>query len=143
MEKLREDFLDKIISIYGEKYIFIHDHRHIKYDQYTNYRPDVTNLINDNKFPVFHPNFNYYSFDKKHKYYNLWSKELIRYNLLDYGLILENAEEISIIDSSFSNLCPYLDLSKVKYKQLKTYIDYLDYHPMGDYDTWKIINPTD
>ena len=136
---LRElELYNKIIKIYGKNYIFIQDHHHISYS----HKGRMVHLnkeciINDN-IPIFHPNANFYNEYKNHKFYNLWNKELISDNFLDYCMVLEKAHGIYMMDSSFSNLCAYLDLSNVKFKKLQTKLDYIDYHPMGDFDTWEI-----
>lgn len=127
----------KIINIYGDKYIFVHDHRHISYKHFSANRKDIDNIKNVN-IPIFHPNINYYDKDKNNKYYNLWNESLISNNILDYGMIIENASEIHINDSSFSCLCPYLNLDHIKIKKIYTNINYKDYH--NKFNDWEIIN---
>jgi hypothetical protein len=116
---------DEIVKIYGKDYVFVHDHRHINYSHIcprANIILDTTNI----NLKIFHPNINYYSKDSE--YYNLWDENLIRDNILDYGMIIENAKEIYITDSSFSCLCCYLDLSKVQRKVIFSPThDYTDY----------------
>jgi len=124
-----KNFYDKIINKYGNDYIFTHDHRHISYNHYDK-RKDV--IIN-NELPIFHPNINYYN--ENEKYFHLWEIDFIKDNLFDYCMIIENATEIHISDSSFSCLCPYLDLSKVKRKVIYTHFDYIDYH--NSFKDWK------
>lgn len=129
-------FYDKIKLIYGTKYIFIHDHRNI-YGNHTRNRL-IKDLYLDEDIPVFHPNINYYSSDEKHKFFNLWSAELISNNILDYGLVLENAIKIDIVDSSFSCYCPYLNLEKVNKKIIRTNLNIVDYHK--SFKNWEITN---
>jgi hypothetical protein len=134
----KEQILYKnLIEKYGEKYIFVHDHRNVKY-QHGGARKNVDLDINKD-IPIFHPNFNYYNDYPEHKYYHLWNEQLfLSDNLLDYGMIIENATEIHINDSSFSCFCPYLDLSQVKNKSIITNLDVIDYH--NSFEDWTVIN---
>jgi hypothetical protein len=119
-----KEFYEKIKNIYGENYIFLHDHRHIEYKHHRH-----TEINIDSELPIFHPNFNYYQNNPNHKYYNLWNKELISDNLLDYGMIMENSKELYLSNSSFSCFVVYLNLSKVLKKSIYQYkINYVDYH---------------
>ena len=127
---------NKLINKYGEKYIFIFDHK----DENGTYRDcdrrgDV-NIDVSNEIPIFHPNFNFYKHN--HKFFNLWSKDLMSNNILDYGTIIENANEIIMNDSSFGCLCPYLNLSHIKKKIMYTNFDVKDYH--NSFNDWEIIN---
>jgi len=128
------ELYNKLILKYSTKYIFVHDHRNIKY-----IHPDgrINVIIQDKQYPIFHPNINYYN-DINNKYYNLWNIQFLSDNLLDYCYIIENAEEIYINDSCFSCLCPYLDLSKVKSKNIYTNLDLINYHK--SFKDWNIIN---
>jgi hypothetical protein len=128
-------FYNKVISRYGENYIFTHDHRHVKYRHYDP-RANI-NISSKSNLPIFHVNINIYN--PENKYYNLWSEDLISNNIMDYGILLENAKEIYIVDSSFSCLCCYLDLSKVEKKVIKNTsgIDIRDYDQ--SYKEWIII----
>ena len=129
---------NSLIKRYGDKYIFIFDHRNIKY-QHICQRKNIDININDyNEIPIFHPNFNFYTTIDNHKFLNLWNNDLMSDNILDYGIIIENANEIIINDSSFSCLCPYLNLSQVKKKVIYTNFDYKDYH--NSFNNWTIIN---
>ena len=122
-----------VISKYGEKYIFLHDHRGIKYINYYAGRPTVHVA---SELPVFHPNFNYYT-DSEHAYHHLWSSELLSDNLLDYCTLIENATEIHITDSAFSCLMPFLDLQNVKKKCIYTGYDIIGYHDA--YKNWDVV----
>jgi hypothetical protein len=133
--KIENDNYNNLISIYGNKYIFVHDHRNIFYDHYNKRR----NVLIKSELPIFHPNINYYeSIDDNNNNYNLWNKNLYKTNLLDYCKIIENAEEIHISDSAFSCLCPYLNLSKVNNKCIYTNFNIINYHE--SFKNWKIIN---
>jgi hypothetical protein len=79
------------------RYIFIHDHR---YTPQHNPRllPETLDLA-DRTLPLFHPN------DPQQKQSS---------NILDYCAILEGAEEIHMVDSSFFCLCHYLKLDRKK-----------------------------
>lgn len=131
IEKEKE-FYNKIVAIYGQKYIFLHDHRNIN-GKHTRNRFTKGLYIDDN-IPVFHPNINYY--EGEHKYSNLWKPELISDNILDYGMIMENAFIIDIVDSSFCCFSPYLNLSKVSKKIVRTDLDIQDYHK--NFNDWVI-----
>jgi hypothetical protein len=116
--------LNKIKNIYGEKYIFVHDHRNYDY-KHNSIRP---NVIINSELPIFHPNYNYYNDNTTNSFFGYWNSSFYLNNLFDYCAVIENAEEIHISDSSFSCLCPYLDLSKVKKKVIYTNFDIIDYH---------------
>ena len=123
---------NSIVSKYGEKYIFLHDHRSIKF--YHNFsRGDVRV---ESELPVFHPNINYYAgLETK---CDLWSSEFSTDNLLDYCTLIENATEIHICDSAFSCLMPFLDLKNVKKKCIYTSLNgIIDYH--DEYKNWEIV----
>jgi hypothetical protein len=79
-----------------DRYIFIHDHR---YTPQHNPRllPETLDVPAD--IPMFHPN------DPRNKQ---------SFNILDYCTILEDAEEIHMVDSSFFCLCHYLNLDGKK-----------------------------
>jgi len=126
-EQRENEFYNLITNSYGHKYIFFQDHRHYNYNHQGRYR-ELNLNINNKNIPIFHPNFNYYQ-NEESSNKNLWSPILISNNLLDYCKVLENAEEIHIIDSSFSCLCAYLNLSKVKVKVIYTPLDYESYDP--------------
>jgi hypothetical protein len=49
---------NSLIKRYGEKYIFIFDHRNIKYEHYNKRKNIDINYYHE--IPVFHPNFNFY-----------------------------------------------------------------------------------
>ena len=132
-----KDFYNKIVNIYGSKFIFAQDHLSLNYNHKGRRVLLNKNIIN-NEIPIFHPNINFYEEDKEHKFYNLWIKDLISNNLLDYCTVLENSEKIIIIDSSFSCLCAYLNLSNVKEKIIYSNLDLIDYHK--SFNDWKIIN---
>jgi hypothetical protein len=137
--KNEKDLYDKIINIYGSRYIFVQDHLAVNY--YHKGRRVLLNkdiINNDNDIPIFHPNINFYQDDKEHKFYNLWNKDLISNNLLDYCTLLEKSEKIMIIDSSFGCLCAYLNLSNVKEKIIYSNLNVIDYHK--SFNDWKIIN---
>lgn len=90
------------------KYIFIHDNIESNCSRIT----AKINIISE--LEIFHPN-------KAAQISNI---------ILDYGYIIENAEELYILDSSFYSLCNYLDLSKIKKKTVftrptNTYLNYL------------------
>jgi hypothetical protein len=132
-----EDIYKKLIDRYGKNYIFVHDHRNVKYQQ-CHPRSNV-NLDINLDIPIFHPNFNYYSNYPDHKYYYLWEETLfLSDNLLDYGKIIENATEIHINDSAFSCYCPYLNLMSVKNKSISSKLNMVDYH--NSFKDWKINN---
>ena len=124
---------NSIVSKYGEKYIFLHDHRHINYRHYD----ERANVHVDSELPVFHPNFNYYSDLANNCHHHLWSAELLSDNLLDYCTLIENATEIHISDSAFSCLMPFLDLKNVKKKCISTKYDVVGYH--NSYENWEIV----
>jgi hypothetical protein len=108
-------FFNKVMKKY-DKYIFLHDNDKniLLYDN------DINNLKNKkNIIPIFNPNVNYYN--ENSEFYNYWAN-IISDNILDYCKIIENAEEIHVIFSSFFNLCMYLDLSKIKKKYIYTNI---------------------
>ena len=130
-----ENLYNALIKKYAKNYIFVHDHRNISYIHY-DIRQNVE-INRDNETPIFHPNWNYYN-DSPHQFYNLWSSDLSSDNLLDYCTIIENAQEIHISDSSFSCLCPYLNLDNVKIKKIYTKYNVRNYH--NSYDNWDIIN---
>ena len=58
--------------------------------------------------------------------------------ILDYGYIMENAEEIHILDSAFYCLSNYLDLSNVKKKIVYTRCENLDTYTKQP--GWIVIN---
>lgn len=126
---------NKIVEKYGEKYIFIHDHGHITYDHLGRKSYLNRDIIN-NDIPLFHPNINFYKNKLGHKFSKLWSKDLISDNLLDYCTIIERAEKINIIDSVFICLAPYLDLSNVKDKRVKSKLNLKDYDKR--LSSWKV-----
>jgi hypothetical protein len=143
--KIRYDFEDinrnkereltlynSIVSVYGKNYIFLHDHRNIKY-KHNNERG---NVYVDSDFPVFHPNFNYYH-QSENNYKDLWNSEFLSDNLLDYCTLIENATEIYISDSAFCCLMPFLDLQNVKKKCIHTDYDLESYHEK--FKSWEII----
>jgi hypothetical protein len=124
------ELYNKIVSNYGNNYIFVMDHGHITYDhkgrqKYVDKKQIMKQYPN---IPIFHPNINVYKDDKNHKFYSMWNDTLISDNLLDYCTILEKATHINMIDSSFGCLCAYLDMSFVKTKKIKTTLDLVDYH---------------
>lgn len=132
-------FYEQIKKLYGDRYIFVQDHGHITYKHTGRDKRLNDNIIN-NEIPIFHPNINFYLDKISHKFHTLWSTDLIHDNLLDYCTILENAEKIIIINSSFSCLCAYLNLKNVKEKIIHTNLDYIDYHE--SFKDWKIIKNT-
>lgn len=124
--ELEENIYNKFKAIYGDKYIFTHDHR--GFVSHFNPRSPVFVEENKDNLPIFHPNINYYNYNKviNSEYLNLWSGKwgsTIFNNILNYCKIIENATEIHIRDSCFSCLCPFLDLSKVKRKIIHSEID--------------------
>jgi hypothetical protein len=123
---------NSIVRVYGEKYIFLHDHRNIKY-KHCDERP---NVYVDSDLPVFHPNFNYYD-GLENNYKDLWNSEFLSDNLLDYCTLIENATEIHISDSAFSCLMPFLDLQNVKKKCIYTCYYLESYHVK--YRNWEIV----
>ena len=129
---------NNLISVYGDKYIFVHDHRNISYNHYSKRK----NVIIESLLPIFHPNINYYNDENSNFIFCnkvfLWNTNFCYDNILDYCKIIENATEIHILDSSFSCLCPYLDLSKVKKKTIYTNYDIKDYN--NSFKDWEIIN---
>jgi hypothetical protein len=91
-EEEKKTALRKILG-HLKTYIFIHDHR---YDTH-HHTPLLLPKIQSDHFQ-FHPNDpNFYQSD----------------NILDYAGVMENAQEIHIIGSSFFCMAHYLDLSKV------------------------------
>ena len=131
--QIESQLYEELIKIYGKTYIFVHDHRNYIY-HHKNIRP---NVIVNTDMPIFHPNYNYYNDYPKHKYYSLWNNKFYINNLLNYCTIIENATEIHISDSSFSCLCPYLDLTKVKNKCVYTTLDMKEYH--SSFNDWNIV----
>lgn len=131
------DFYEKIKKIYGEKYIFAQDHLSVNYKHAGRQSLLNENIIN-NEIPIFHPNINFYRNHKNHKFYNLWNTDLISDNLLDYCTILERAEKIIMIDSSFCCLCVYLNLENVKEKIIYSTLDLIHYHK--SFKNWIIKN---
>ena len=123
-----------VVSKYGEKYIFLHDHRNIEYQHYS----IRSNVQVESELPVFHPNFNYYDGLVNNCKYHAWSSELMSDNLLDYCTLIENATEIHVSDSAFSCLMPFLDLKNVKKKCIYTAgLDVVSYH--DEYKNWEIV----
>jgi hypothetical protein len=123
-----------IVSKYGEKYIFLHDHRNIEYKHYY----ERSNVYVESNLPVFHPNFNYYDGLTNNCHGHLWSSEFMSDNLLDYCTLIENATEIHVSDSAFSCLMPFLDLKNVKKKCIYTDYDEIPtYHEQ--YKNWEIV----
>jgi hypothetical protein len=110
------ELYNRLIERYGKDYIFVHDHRHIDYKHY-GARPDVK-VRSELDIPIFHPNINFYIKDRENKYYKNWDKNLISDNIMDYGMIIENAKEIYITDSSFCCLCTHLNLKNVSKKEI-------------------------
>lgn len=110
-----EDLYNKVVKLYGDKYVFTHDHRNIKYQHYD----PRANVNIASGLPIFHPNINY-------RGDTLWTADLISNNLFDYGLLLEKATEIHVTDSSFALLCAFIDVSQVTKKVLYTKHDYID-----------------
>jgi alpha(1,3/1,4) fucosyltransferase len=131
----RETILyNKVIERYGDKYIFVHDHRFLD-KLFRNSRHTV--ILPDIDIPIFHPNCNYYEVaDKNNKFINLWYN-FISDNLLDYCMIIEKAYAIHINDSSFSCICPYLNLSHIQDKTMYTTLDVIDYD--NSFNEWTII----
>ncbi len=127
-----KNFYDKIVEIYGKKYIFVHDHR--IYSRDVKNGKFIRDLYLREDIPVFHPNINYYK--EGHKFYDLWGENLISNNILDYGMIIENAFIVDIIDSSFGCYCPYLKLDNVSKKIIRTGLNIVDYH--NSYKNWQI-----
>lgn len=111
---------DKIVKLYGTKYIFVHDHRHIK-DFHLNARPSIN--LQGKELPIFHPNTNYSNDDK-------WTPDLLSNNIFDYGMTMENATELYLTDSAFACLACYIDVSKVSKKVVYTHLqlDMIDMH---------------
>jgi hypothetical protein len=127
---------NKLINKYGEKYIFVFDHRNMN-DSNTCPRKNV-DIINYDEIPIFHPNLNYYILkNNEHPFFNLWNENLMSDNLFDYGYIIEKSQEIIMNDSSFSCLCPYLNLKNIKKKKIYTNHDCIDYH--NSFNGWEII----
>ncbi len=129
LEKENELY-QKIKSTYGDKYIFVHDHRSIGY-QHNNLRKNVELSIENINIPIFHPNFNYYKDYPENPFYSLWNIEFMTDNILDYGLIIENSIEIHVNDSSFSCYLPYLNISTIQIKKVYTSIskeNLISYH---------------
>lgn len=125
----------KVVEKYGDKYIFVHDHR-ILDTLFRSNRPNV--IVPKIDIPIFHPNCNYYeAVDKNNKYIDLWYN-FISDNLLDYCMIIEKAYAIHISDSSFSCICPYLNLSYIKNKTIYSNLDVIDYD--NSFTEWNIIN---
>lgn len=122
-----------IVSKYGEKYIFLHDHRNIAYNHYA----ERANVYVESDVPVFHPNINYYHGLENNCHGHLWSSEFMSDNLLDYCTLIENATEIHVSDSAFSCLMPFLDLKNVKKKCIYTGLDVVSYH--DEYQNWEIV----
>jgi hypothetical protein len=125
---------NKVIKKYGYKYIFVHDHRFLD-TIFRSARPNV--IAPDINIPIFHPNCNYYEeVDKNNKFANLWYN-FISNNLLDYCMVIEKAYAIYISDSSFSCICPYLNLSHIKNKIIYSNLDVIDYH--SSFSEWNIV----
>jgi hypothetical protein len=132
--KREHELYDKVVKKYGYKYIFVHDHRFLN-TIFRNARPNV--IAPDINIPIFHPNCNYYEeIDKNNKFANLWYN-FISNNLLDYCMVIEKAYAIHISDSSFSCICPYLNLSHIKNKTIYTNFDVVNYHTC--FNMWKIV----
>jgi hypothetical protein len=126
---------NEVVSKFGEKYIFLHDHRNHDTNEHFHVRP---NICVESELPVFHPNFNYHA-EPQDKYHHLWTPDLISDNLLDYCTLIENATEIHIRDSAFSCLAPFLDLKNIKKRCVYTTYDIAHYH--NSYaNNWNIIN---
>lgn len=132
--KREHELYDKVVKKYGYKYIFVHDHRFLD----TTFRSSRPNVIApDINIPIFHPNCNYYdAIDKNSIFANLWYN-FISDNLLDYCMVIEKAYAIHISDSSFSCICPYLNLSHIKNKTIYSNLDVIDYH--STFNMWNIV----
>jgi hypothetical protein len=138
-DEIKENELyTKMKERYGDKYIFIHDHRNYKYQHF--YPRKEVHIESD--LPIFHPNYNYYEKEPEHPFYSLWSSDFYVDNLFDYGMIMENASEIYINDSTFSCLAVYLNLENINKKILctKDYNQTLfeDYH--SSFKNWIILH---
>jgi len=139
---------NKLVSAYGDKYIFMHDHR--GFTTHYNPRSLVTIRENKNNLPIFHPNTNaylnksYLNSKEYEEYKNTWTEKwgsLILDNIFDYCKIIENATEIHIRDSCFSCLCPFLDLSKVKRKVMYSDIDKATLAQYSKiYENWEFVH---
>lgn len=122
---IEDEIYKKFKKVYGEKYIFTHDHKgainHYNNRTFINVKDNINNL------PIFHPNINYYediTIENREQFLSLWSEKwnsTVYNSILNYCKIIENATEIHIRDSCFSCLCPFLDLSKVKRKVVYSY----------------------
>lgn len=96
---------DKFISSDIGKYMVVCDEVFDKV-------PDI-----DTDMYVFHPYKDYYRDDKDHKYYGKWTG-VVSENIIDYTNLIENAEEVHMTVNSLFYMSQYLDLSKVKKKNL-------------------------
>ena len=86
-----------------------------------------SNFYNQNKPDssyvfIHHNSINYIDFDylSPKTLFNPDKCNVVSNIIMDYSIIIENAEEIHILDSSFYCLCNYLDLSRVKQKVVYT-----------------------
>lgn len=79
---------------------------------------------------ILDPNFNHY--DPSHKFYNA-AQSVIGLPLASYIDIIENAEELHMVESSFYCLASHLDLSKVRVK--KCYFPYDNAERLGIFST--------
>ncbi len=120
------DLYNKVISIYGVNYVFVHDHRSI-YNEKKNKRNNVSIKCD---LPIFHPNINYYiaENDNDNLYNNLWTHELSTNNILDYCLVIENCKGLFLNDSCFSCLVVYLDTSRIIEKRIYSPLNFPEYH---------------
>lgn len=95
-------------------------------------------VIKNKKYIFFHDNERGQIKKPTGNVFNPNKNDIISNVIMDYGYIIENADEIHILDSAFYCLCNYLDLTKVNQKivytrcpNLKTYTKQTG---------WKVIN---
>ena len=123
------DLFNKLASITGEKreYIFIHDKKGIN---------EIKNIQCDDDTYIFNVNNNYYQAD--HKFGKLWPN--FSDPIMNFKLILENAKEIHLINSSYLCFASLLDLSKVNKKVIYLFDRKMDLSTyFKDFSEWKVV----
>lgn len=94
---VERELSDRIIPKDCKQYVFVHARENVHFN----------NIWSDDTF-VFSVGYNMYP--EGHKWYNQWNKEYKSLLLLSYCLMMEEADEIYVSDSSFFCLCTYLNL---------------------------------
>lgn len=105
-DKTKEQELFNKVTKDIKNYIFVHDSA-------SNYKLDIQILkkyLYTDDVLVFNPNRNFYEDNKDHPFYNTWKDTYS--DLLDYSLLIENADQLHLVDSAFYCLACCLNLRK-------------------------------